>query len=110
MVELDELCSVLAFIDAVREEGRNLDGCGDLIVVIVGDDTVGIVRDEGDAPHVRTHVAPPSDDGFTIEGDFTPSHVEKDLAPGVAEDRDGDKVVSDGRGLRELLVLPWEAL
>ncbi len=36
MVELDELCSVLAFVDAVRDEGKNLDRRGDLIVVVIG--------------------------------------------------------------------------
>ena len=103
VVELDELCGILAIVDAVREEGRKLDGGGDLILVVVGgDDVVCIVRDEGDAPHVRTHVAPPSDDGFTIEGDFTTSHVKENLAPGVTEDRDGDKVVGDGGGFVSL--------
>lgn len=91
MVELDELFCVFAFVDAVRKEGRHLDVGGDVIVIVAGwDDVVGIVRDEGDAPHVGSHVSPSSDDSFTIESDFTTMHVKKYLTPGVAEDRDRD--------------------
>ena len=99
VVELDELIGVLTFIDAVREEGWHFDGGGGVVVGFVGgDDIVGLVRDEGDTPHVRAHIAPPSDNSFTIEGDFTTMHVEEDIAASVAEDGDGNKVVGDGGG------------
>ncbi len=99
MVELDELLGVLAFVDAVCKEGWHLDVGGGLIVGFVGgDDIDGFVGDEGNTPHVRAHVAPPSDNSFTIEGDFTTMHVEEDFAAGVAEDGDGNKVVGDCGG------------
>ena len=80
MVELDKLLSVFTFVYAVREEGRHIDIRGDFIVGgVVGGDVVGVVRNEGNAPHVRLHVTPSSDDGLSIESYFTSMHVKKIL-------------------------------
>ena len=82
MVELNELLSVLAFVYTVRKEGRHFDIRGNfIVVVVVGDDVVGVVRDEGNAPHVCLHVAPSSDDGFSIESYLTTMHVKNTSHP-----------------------------
>ena len=68
------------FVDTVREEGRHLGIGGDLIVGFVdGDNIVGIVGDQGDAPHVCAHIAPPPDNSFTIEDDFTTTYMKNTL-------------------------------
>ena len=40
-------------------------------------------------------VAPPSEDGFTIEDDFTTMLTEEDFASSIAEDGNGEEVVDE---------------
>ena len=66
------------------------------VVVIVWNDVVASVAEEGDAPNIGVHVVPPSDDGFTIECDLASSGVEEDFTTCIAQYRYGDQVVYDG--------------
>ena len=55
------------------------------VVIIIWNDVVAAIAEEGDAPHVGAHIAPPSDDGLTIECDFASSVMEEDFATSVAQ-------------------------
>ena len=46
-----------------------------------------------DTPQAVLWVAPPSEDGLTIEGDFTAVFVEENFASGIAEDGNREDVV-----------------
>ena len=52
-----------------------------------------------DTPHVVLWVAPPSEDGLIIAGDFTDMFVEENFAFGIAEDGDQEEVVDEARQL-----------
>ena len=53
--------------------------------IIVWDDVIAAVRDEGDSPHVAFKISPSSDDGFPIEVDFAAVHVEPHVAACIRE-------------------------
>ena len=63
------------------------------VVVIVWNDVVASIAEEGDVPHVGVNAAPPSDDGFTIECDLASNGVEEDFTTCIAQYGYGDKVV-----------------
>ena len=48
-----------------------------------------------DAPESVLGVLPPSEDGLTIEGDFTTVLVEEDFASGIAEDGNKEEIVEE---------------
>ena len=50
---------------------------------------------EFDAPESVLGVAPPSEDGLSVVGDFAPMLVEEDVAAGIAEDSDREEVVDE---------------
>jgi hypothetical protein len=51
-------------------------------------------------------VAPPSEDGLSVEGDLAPVFIEEDFAAGVAEDGDQEEVVDEaGKSVGEPCVV-----
>jgi hypothetical protein len=50
-------------------------------------------------PKAILGVTPPSQDGFSGEGDFATCFVEKDLALFVAQDGDGEEIVDKAEEL-----------
>ncbi len=50
---------------------------------------------EFDTPESVLGVAPPSEDGLSVVGDFTPMLVEEDVTACIAEDSDQEEVVDE---------------
>ena len=58
------------------------------------------------APESVLWVAPPSEDGLSVEGDFAPVLMEEDFAAGVTEDGDQEEVVDKaGQSVGEACVV-----
>ncbi len=98
MVEVNELPSCVAFVNAIgKETGHRY-----LRIVRAGitlDDVVTSIWDERYTPHIGCEVAPAPDYGFTIEGDLATMRVEEDFASCVAQDGHREQVVGDCWGL-----------
>jgi hypothetical protein len=57
------------------------------------------VVDNHDSPKVIRGVAPPSQDGFSVKGDFATCFVKKYLAACIAQDGNGEDIVDKAREL-----------
>ena len=118
---MNELMGIVAFVEAVRlcfwdfvGGGRghyNPSGCccewdgQPRGVVTNGEFHVPYVVHEFDAPESILGVAPPSEDGLSIVGDFAPMLVEEDFAAGIAKDSDQKEVVDEaGQSVGEACV------
>ncbi len=53
------------------------------------------IADNHVLPKAIFEVAPPSQDGFAIEGDFTTCYLKEYLAARVAQDGDGEEIVNE---------------
>ena len=93
VIKLDELISVLAFVDTIGKEGRHFDLAFD--AGVIWDGAIGAIVGEGDVTRVGTQSSSTSNDGFAVVSDITADWVEVDSAAGVTEDGDGDEVVGD---------------
>jgi len=59
-----------------------------------------------DAPESVLWVAPSSEDGLAIEGDFAPMLMEEDFAASIAEDGNQEEVVDEaGQSVGEACVI-----
>ena len=74
VVKLDELIGAFALVDTVGKEGRHLNLV--FCIGIIGDDVVGAIFGEGDAPHIGLRALPALDDGITVVSDVTAGGVE----------------------------------
>jgi hypothetical protein len=118
---MNELMSIGAFVEAVLlrfwdlvSGGRghhNSSGCccewdgRPLGVITNGEFRVPSVVPKFDAPESILGVAPPSEDGLYVVGDFAPMLVEEDFAAGIAEDSDREEVVDEaGQSVGEACV------
>ena len=93
VIKLDELISVLAFVDAIGKEGRHFDLVFD--AGVIWDGAIGAIVGEGDVTRVGTQSSSTSNDGFAVVSDITANGVEVDFAAGVTEGGHRDKVVGD---------------
>jgi hypothetical protein len=108
---MNELMGIGAFLEAVclrfrdpvggGRGHRNSSGCccerdgQPSGVVTNGEFCVPSVVHKFDAPESILGVAPPSEDGLSVVGDFAPMLVEEDVAAGITEDSNQEEVVDE---------------